>query len=808
MDSNDDDPRLPELVSKATEALEHGEEPDVAQICSGCPELVPAVEQALEFARRLPALQRGAASSDGFVGRTLAARYLLVDRLGSGAMGVVYKAEDLELRRFVAVKILRMAAFEVEGAESRFERESEALAAIDHSAVVTVHDRGTTEDGEPFLVMELLDGVSLSELIEHAPALDRDGGDDPSWLEQFLNPESVSERSYLRIVVGWVRDLALGLEASHAAGVLHRDVKPSNVFVRADGRAVLLDFGIASFAERESLTLAGSPLGTPAYMAPESLTPKREPSPRLDVYGLTATLYHLLTHRAPFLGSPTQILSALATRSPAPAARLRPGLPRDLQAILDKGMSPRPAERYASAGAMAGDLQAFLEYRPVKARPLGVVARAWRQVRRSNAARAAIAVGALALLAGAGLAWNARRERARALEYERIERQLPPNFAIVGFDNRATTQGGERERLFGLLDRAVEVATDPVPSRLLRAAARLDHGNPRGAAEDMAFLAERIGSPYVRGLAERYAALAPDADTAAAVDQEALPEPTEPLDVYIAAFHRARDLAYVDASAMLRDAPSLDGYLPAVELLVTTMAGEFKQLSPGEIEARAYEMLKRTRELEEERGYRTATTAQCATAAFIRLKRFEDAFRAAKSGLELAPDSHVLSSNAGLAAWRTARIPEAVSMCEAAIHLRPRFYPPYYSLIHALLWRQDFEGSLGFVERAPMPEGPVGEARRTRLVATVESNEATHLWSEGEYEAARSLAKSSNAKLESIGDLRRNPLPAEAVINRAILDRDPSQAFFRARTSRGCRTVQLQAARTGALVDACRADSQ
>ena len=254
--------------------------------------------------------------------------------LGAGGMGVVYRAVDPALGRPVAVKVLRPEVAARPGAAARFAREGRALAALAGDHVVRVYAVGE-DAGRPYLAMERLDGETL------AARLDR--GRLP-----------VAEA----VRVG--REVAAGLAAVHAAGIVHRDVKPGNVWLdRATGRAVLLDFGLALAPDRgESLTLAGGVLGTPAYMAPEQA--RGEPvGPRADLFSLGAVLYHALAGRPPFPGpTPAAVLTAVAVAIPPRLRRVNPAVPPALDALVARLLCKRPAGRPGSAEAVARELAA------------------------------------------------------------------------------------------------------------------------------------------------------------------------------------------------------------------------------------------------------------------------------------------------------------------------------------------------------------------------------------------------------------------------------------------------------------------
>jgi tRNA A-37 threonylcarbamoyl transferase component Bud32 len=344
-----DDAALASLLAQALAARADGGEPDLAQLCGERGDLVPELRSALAMHGALPALHaRALAAEPEALGRLLAGRYELRAELGRGAAGTVYLARDTELGRDVAIKLLTAGAFASETGKARFLREAEVLARLEHPHVVRIYDRGTTDTGGLFLVTELLRGHSLQRILQEAQAAMPRGPDATAfrtapWLAELL-PGAHLEDHYLRQVVRWTAELGDGLAAAHAIAVLHRDVKPSNAFVRSDGSVVLLDFGIAAHAGDARTTLDGAVLGTPSYMAPEQAA-GAPPGPALDVYGLGALLYHLLTLRPPHRGSLPEVLVAVRQHTPVPARALHPGLPRDLQAILDHTLAERPRDR-------------------------------------------------------------------------------------------------------------------------------------------------------------------------------------------------------------------------------------------------------------------------------------------------------------------------------------------------------------------------------------------------------------------------------------------------------------------------------
>jgi hypothetical protein len=386
----DDEDYLVRCVRLALEQQANGEPVDTTALCRERPHLQRALDEALGLADQLPVLQRDLQEVDPLAGLLLAGRYRLRACLGRGAMGVVYRADDQELRRQVAVKILDARLFADPQAVQRFQREAEILAGLRHAAVVAVHDRGRTPEGIAFLVMELLEGVSLAALIDRIARAEQEGRDgraQPDTNAVFTACGIAPAPAGLwRQAAQWGAAIADALSAAHEAGVVHRDIKPSNVFVRRDGTVVLLDFGIAARGDGARLTATTTTLGTPWYMAPEQVAAGGfEPTSAQDIYGLGATVWHLLAGRPPYEGSAPAVMAALPHRDPPPLRTVRAELPRDLAAIVERAMERDPRRRFATAALLAADFRAFLEHRPVSARPLSALQRRWRAVRRAPA---------------------------------------------------------------------------------------------------------------------------------------------------------------------------------------------------------------------------------------------------------------------------------------------------------------------------------------------------------------------------------------------------------------------------------------
>jgi serine/threonine protein kinase len=273
-------------------------------------------------------------------------RYQIQDKIGEGASAVVYQARDTELKRLVALKVLRMASGLSPTARVRFHREAEAAAMVSHPNVVSVYDIGEI-DGLSYLVLELIDGRSLSQVLK-----DR-AGDGPG-------------------VIALLEKAARGVAAAHAKGIVHRDLKPDNILVTRSGEPKVGDFGLAHLVDPSvQLTRTGASLGTPIYMAPEQARgASKDVSPQTDVYALGAMLYEAVLGRPPFLAETLpEIYAKIVHETPTPPRQLQPKIAPPLETIILKALEKDPKDRYADAGAFADDLQRYREGKPILARP-------------------------------------------------------------------------------------------------------------------------------------------------------------------------------------------------------------------------------------------------------------------------------------------------------------------------------------------------------------------------------------------------------------------------------------------------------
>jgi serine/threonine-protein kinase len=258
-------------------------------------------------------------------------KYELHQLLGEGAMGIVWKAYDTVLRRYVALKLLSASFRKTKDMHERFLREARAAGAIQHANIVTVYDLGEAE-GQLFIAMELVEGRDLSDMIALR---------DPLALERKLD-----------IAI----EVLIGLHFAHQRGVIHRDVKPSNVRVMPDGRVKIMDFGIARLQKADA-TGSGAIVGTPTYMAPEQIT-NGAITPATDVFSVGCMLYELLCYQRPFEAESVHgVLYQVLTTEPRPLRTVAPSIPAALERVVAKAMNKVPHERYESAGQMMSTLQ-------------------------------------------------------------------------------------------------------------------------------------------------------------------------------------------------------------------------------------------------------------------------------------------------------------------------------------------------------------------------------------------------------------------------------------------------------------------
>jgi TolB-like protein/Tfp pilus assembly protein PilF len=328
--------------------------------------------------------------------------YELLEEIGRGGQGVVFRARQKSLNRTVALKVISLGQWASRAHLKRFRREAEAAASLDHPSIVPIHEVGE-RDGSCYFSMKFVEGGQLDEVVRQTPMS-------------------------IRQAVELIAKVARTVHYAHEHGILHRDIKPGNILLDANRQPHLTDFGLARLIESESsVTQTLDVLGTPSYMAPEQAVGNNAAvSSANDVYGIGAVLYQLLTGHPPFAGGTTyETIKLLEHTEPRPPRLLNPKVDRDLSTICLKCLEKDPKRRYSSALALAEDLERWLKHEPIQARHTGVFARGKKWVQR-NPTSALLAASLIALAAAAGwIVWKS----------ELIRQPLTTGIAVLPFEN-------------------------------------------------------------------------------------------------------------------------------------------------------------------------------------------------------------------------------------------------------------------------------------------------------------------------------------------------------------------------------------
>jgi ABC-type phosphate/phosphonate transport system substrate-binding protein len=416
--------------------------------------------------------------------------YELIERVGSGGMGVVFKARQGSLKRLVALKMLNPQAASSLVVAERIRLEAEAAASLHHPHIVTIHEVGE-HDGQPFFSMELVEGTGLDKLI----------GPEGLRLAPSHSFETDRRRGPTATAARLMVQIAQAVDYAHRHGVLHRDLKPANVIIDAEGAPHLTDFGLAKILDREraNMTSSGSILGTPAYMAPEQAAGgTKRVSTAADIYSLGAMFYHMLTGRPPFRAdTPLETLRQVVEEEPKHPSTCNEAVDRDLAIICLKCLEKDPQHRYGSAQALAEDLERWLRQETIEARPTGSFERVWRWCWREPVL-AGLTAGLFLLLTTTTLMALIlyRHAEGRRIKAEQDKAQQSAFlFNRITEEWERNKRGGVRihaEELRSLSDQTMPIEGTEVPVVLGAHLAPYQIDNPRRILEKMAPLANHL----------------------------------------------------------------------------------------------------------------------------------------------------------------------------------------------------------------------------------------------------------------------------------------------------------------------------
>ena len=381
--------------------------------------------------------------------------YEILDEIGRGGMGVIYRARQRHSRRIVAVK--RVLSYQADSHETlaRFRREAEAAASLDHPNILPIYEVSQSKDGLPFFSMKLATGGSLQNAassLRHDP------------------------RKYVQLMA----KVARAVEYAHGRGVLHRDLKPGNILLDDRGEPLVSDFGLAKWLDaNKDITKSLTAIGTAGYIAPEQAEgTAADLTPTADVYSLGAILFGLLAGRPPFLGDNPLSVIRLASETSAPKLRtLAPSLDRDLETICARCLERDPKARYESAGDVAADLERWLDGRPIVARPVSPPARMWRWSRRNPKL---VATGIAGLILGAGAIWLFHGELFQGSRFN------PPEKSIAVLPFLDLSQAKDQEYF-----------CDGVSEEILNALAKIDGLRVVGRTSSFSFKGKSVNASEV-----------------------------------------------------------------------------------------------------------------------------------------------------------------------------------------------------------------------------------------------------------------------------------------------------------------------
>lgn len=510
-------PNVREIFHQALDLAEEARAEFVTKACEGnasierevldlltCVRAAPSgfLDTSLSRGRPRTADSIGELKKSGIAGATTIGKWRLLEEIGRGGQGTVYRAEDENLGRVVALKVVRKSPFSATQGALRFQREAKVLSRLQHPGICQVIDAGI-EGGYYYIAMPFLDGETLAKKIQRTrSANDDESGScvdlravsttvDDASPESAEDAQTTGARNAIARIATTIEKVARALHAAHEAGIVHRDIKPSNIMITTNGDPVIMDFGLArdESSDDPTITVSGDLFGTPAYMSPEQISRSGRPlDRRTDIWSLGITLFECLTLKQPFSGATREmLLSAIVNREAPQLRTLRKRMPKDLETIVAAAIDKSPERRYQSALEFAEDLRRLRSFEPIRARPVGSLMRSWRWMQRNPGialgiigtfvSLAAGLVVSIVLLKKANAAAKeagdrtaeARRERT-AGEWRAYAANLVAAHAAIEYQDNgaarrqlnavpAAMRGWEWEYIHGLLDMSVRTLT-------------------------------------------------------------------------------------------------------------------------------------------------------------------------------------------------------------------------------------------------------------------------------------------------------------------------------------------------------------